>query len=96
MQGQRDKQGVQCSSEREKNSVTPICVKPLMKMLNVINTHRANKSHCMTCMTPTTEVVPSNKVSLSPINSMVTTQHLLDNTQTRIRCHSLHQPSKHV
>ena len=36
----------------------------------------------MTCMTPTTEVVPQNKVSLSPINSMVTTQHMLDNTQT--------------
>ena len=53
-----------------------------MKMLNVINTHSANKSHLMTCMTPTTEVVPSNKVSLSPINSMVTTQHLLNNTQT--------------
>ena len=52
-------------------------------MLNVINTHSTNESHCMTCMTPTTEVVPSNKVSLSPINSMVTSQHMLNNTQTR-------------
>ena len=53
-----------------------------MKMSNIINTHSANESHHMTRMTPTTEVVPSNKVSLSPINSMVTTQHVLDNTQT--------------
>ena len=55
-------------SAREKNSVTPFCVKSLMKMLNVINTRSANESHHMTCMTPTTEVVPQNKVSLSPCN----------------------------
>ena len=65
-----------------REGITPLCVKPLMKTLNVINTHSTNESHHMACMTPTTEVVPSNKVSLSPINSMVTTQHLLDNTQT--------------
>ena len=48
-------------------------------MLNVISTCSTNESQCMTA---TTEVVPSNKVSMSPINSMETTQHVLDNTQT--------------
>ena len=49
-----------------------------MKMLNVISIHSANESQCMI---PTTEVVPSNNVSMPPINSIKTTQHVLDNTQ---------------
>ena len=58
--------------------MTHVCSQPLMKMLNVISTHGANDSQCMT---HTTEVVPLNKVSMSPINSMDITQQVLDNTQ---------------